>query len=202
MNLTLLQEGIHPEQEEEEEQEASTSEDSPKVSADADCETLSASGVFRLENQRLLELSKLLQQQQQRQRLGVGEDLALRHHWTWDPAQGHGVVLPGMAESMSNSRSPLSLDASLNFDVIDVSTTHLFRHASEITKETKGGYLQGKIKLPDSVASGKRSVYLRLSLVIQSMPNTYYFFTFLQKKKIRFLLKRIRKTIRSIFIPT
>ena len=42
-------------------------------------------------------------------------------------------------------------------------SSHLFRHASEITKETKGGYLQGQINLPKAL-SGK-AFYLRLALV-------------------------------------
>jgi len=37
-----------------------------------------------------------------------------------------------------------------------------FRHASEITRETKGGYLEGNIVIPASV---KFPVYLRLSLI-------------------------------------
>ena len=41
------------------------------------------------------------------------------------------------------------------------SETHLFRHASEITKETKGGYLKGQIIIPNS----SKPCYLRLSLV-------------------------------------
>ena len=41
------------------------------------------------------------------------------------------------------------------------SETHLFRHASEITRETKGGYLKGKIIIPKST----KPCYLRLSLV-------------------------------------
>lgn len=41
------------------------------------------------------------------------------------------------------------------------SETHLFRHASEITRETKGGYLKGKIIVPKST----KPFYLRLSLV-------------------------------------
>ena len=41
------------------------------------------------------------------------------------------------------------------------SETHLFRHASEITRETKGGYLKGKIIVPKS----PKPFYLRLSLV-------------------------------------
>lgn len=41
------------------------------------------------------------------------------------------------------------------------SETHLFRHASEISKETKGGYLKGKIIVPKSA----KPFYLRLSLV-------------------------------------
>ena len=41
------------------------------------------------------------------------------------------------------------------------SETHLFRHASEITRETKGGYLKGKIIVPKST----KPCYLRLSLV-------------------------------------
>lgn len=41
------------------------------------------------------------------------------------------------------------------------SETHLFRHASEITKETKGGYFKGKIIVPKSL----RPCYLRLSVV-------------------------------------
>ena len=49
--------------------------------------------------------------------------------------------------------------------------SHLFRHASEITKETKGGYLQGKIYLPRRATESKtdpghsRNYFLRLSLV-------------------------------------
>ena len=48
--------------------------------------------------------------------------------------------------------------------------SHLFRHASEITKETKGGYLQGKIYLPKRISEGKNAssnkcnYFLRLSL--------------------------------------
>ena len=41
------------------------------------------------------------------------------------------------------------------------SETHLFRHASEITRETKGGYLKGKIIVPKT----SKPCYLRLSLV-------------------------------------
>ena len=41
------------------------------------------------------------------------------------------------------------------------SETHLFRHASEITRETKGGYLKGKIIVPKTA----KPCYLRLSLV-------------------------------------
>ena len=41
------------------------------------------------------------------------------------------------------------------------SESHLFRHASEITKETKGGYLKGQIIIPSS----SKPCYLRLSLV-------------------------------------
>jgi hypothetical protein len=41
------------------------------------------------------------------------------------------------------------------------SETHLFRHASEITRETKGGYLKGKIIVPKTT----KPCYLRLSLV-------------------------------------
>jgi hypothetical protein len=40
------------------------------------------------------------------------------------------------------------------------SETHLFRHASEITKETKGGYLNGRILIPES----NKPCYLRISL--------------------------------------
>ncbi len=40
--------------------------------------------------------------------------------------------------------------------------SHLFRHASEITRETKGGYLEGKIVIPESL---NFPVYLRLSLI-------------------------------------
>ena len=41
------------------------------------------------------------------------------------------------------------------------SEMHLFRHASEIKRETKGGYLKGKIRVPKS----PKPFYLRLSLV-------------------------------------
>ena len=40
--------------------------------------------------------------------------------------------------------------------------SHLFRHASEITRETKGGYLEGKIMIPNNVTF---PVYMRLSLI-------------------------------------
>ena len=40
--------------------------------------------------------------------------------------------------------------------------SHLFRHASEITRETKGGYLEGRIVIPNNVTF---PVYLRLSLI-------------------------------------
>eukprot|EP00095_Tigriopus_kingsejongensis_P011831 maker-scaffold412_size179788-snap-gene-0.19 protein:Tk11831 transcript:maker-scaffold412_size179788-snap-gene-0.19-mRNA-1 annotation:"reverse transcriptase-like protein" len=41
------------------------------------------------------------------------------------------------------------------------SRSHLFRHASEITRETKGGYLQGRLYIPEV----NRPAYMRLSLV-------------------------------------
>ena len=47
------------------------------------------------------------------------------------------------------------------FSFLGESETHLFRHASEITRETKGGYLKGKIIVPKST----KPCYLRLSLV-------------------------------------
>ncbi len=40
--------------------------------------------------------------------------------------------------------------------------SHLFRHASEITRETKGGYLEGRIIIPNNI---NFPVYLRLSLI-------------------------------------
>lgn len=43
------------------------------------------------------------------------------------------------------------------------SQNHLFRHASEITKETKGGYLNGHIYIPPKYKS--RPIFLRSSLV-------------------------------------
>ena len=42
--------------------------------------------------------------------------------------------------------------------------SHLFRHASEITRETKGGYLHGKIELPEVYRRPGQAVYLRISL--------------------------------------
>ena len=49
----------------------------------------------------------------------------------------------------------------LCIDLDNDSETHLFRHASEITRETKGGYLKGKISIPMT----DQPCYLRLSLV-------------------------------------
>ena len=49
----------------------------------------------------------------------------------------------------------------LCIDLDNDSETHLFRHASEITRETKGGYLKGKISIPMT----DKPCYLRLSLV-------------------------------------
>ncbi len=40
--------------------------------------------------------------------------------------------------------------------------SHLFRHASEITRETKGGYLQGQIIVPRAGPSVAR--FIRISL--------------------------------------
>ncbi len=40
-------------------------------------------------------------------------------------------------------------------------SSHLFRHVSEIAVESKGGYLQGSIRLPTT----PRPLFLRLSLV-------------------------------------
>ena len=49
----------------------------------------------------------------------------------------------------------------LCIDLDNESETHLFRHASEITRETKGGYLKGKISIPMT----DKPCYVRLSLV-------------------------------------
>jgi hypothetical protein len=48
-------------------------------------------------------------------------------------------------------------------DLNDSSCSHLFRHASEITRETKGGYLLGRIALPEVLTRGG-SAYLRICL--------------------------------------
>ena len=56
----------------------------------------------------------------------------------------------------------MTLALTINFfSFLGESETHLFRHASEITRETKGGYLKGKIIVPKST----KPCYLRLSLV-------------------------------------
>ena len=48
-------------------------------------------------------------------------------------------------------------------ELAESSCSHLFRHASEITRETKGGYLMGRIKVPEFLAKGG-SGYIRLCL--------------------------------------
>jgi hypothetical protein len=60
--------------------------------------------------------------------------------------------------------SPLSYnEKELSIKLVEKSCmSHLFRHASEITRETKGGYLEGKIVIPESL---NFPVYLRLSLI-------------------------------------
>ncbi|TRY80748.1 hypothetical protein TCAL_09939 [Tigriopus californicus] len=49
----------------------------------------------------------------------------------------------------------------LKIGLPESSRSHLFRHASEITRETKGGYLQGRLYIPET----NRPAYMRLSLV-------------------------------------
>ena len=39
-------------------------------------------------------------------------------------------------------------------ELAESSCSHLFRHASEITRETKGGYLMGRIRVPEHLARG------------------------------------------------
>ena len=48
-------------------------------------------------------------------------------------------------------------------ELAESSCSHLFRHASEITRETKGGYLMGRIRVPEHLARGG-SGYVRLCL--------------------------------------
>ena len=70
---------------------------------------------------------------------------------------GAELIPPGRAESKEEIWRGLSIE--------DVSNSHLFRHASEITRETKGGYLQGRVKLPESVPNRREGIFFRLSLV-------------------------------------
>jgi hypothetical protein len=59
--------------------------------------------------------------------------------------------------------SPSYNEKELSIKLVEKSCmSHLFRHASEITRETKGGYLEGKIVIPESL---NFPVYLRLSLI-------------------------------------
>ena len=52
---------------------------------------------------------------------------------------------------------------SYSVELAESSCSHLFRHASEITRETKGGYLMGRIRVPEHLARGG-SGYVRLCL--------------------------------------
>ena len=52
----------------------------------------------------------------------------------------------------------------MKFELDTASRCHLFRHASEITRETKGGYLTGALTVPASLPKSN-PLYVRLSLV-------------------------------------
>lgn len=67
-----------------------------------------------------------------------------------------------MAESNSTTEKK-KICNEITIELVEKSCmSHLFRHASEITRETKGGYLEGKIRFP---ATQNFPVYLRLSLI-------------------------------------